>query len=759
MYYKLSRLVLTPTSAKPSTIGEVFISNPQIDQESILGKLFFLGEIESPKPSSLKIMNFFITNLPLNYYENEKISMREKMGTIKINEIFESALAKTNAEFENFLKKEKIKINPKTVNMVTGVVYKNDLIFSVVGKAKSLLIYTDKNEKDNNINEQAKKIYKITNIEVGGDENKKINLNKIFSNITEGKIPPEGYFVFSNEILPEYINNKHLTKILTTLPPTSAIEHLKTQLHKINSYITFLSLIIKSSTVPPVKRAIPKMQVNVTTNNSLERMNETENKTERYLSPVGIINTNRYLGIIKGLIAKFKPANDKKITTILRDKILFTRKHRLNFITRFSYHAKNFFIYLFNILAYILHSISHPRELIQKIYIVAKKTYSAAVFSIFGSVRWFIRLPNFSKILLIAFIISSASFVYSIRRTNTVKNEQLEQQSYQELTQLIKQKQNQVDSSLLYKNEDKAYELLEEINIIITQLQTIKGADKKLIDSFLEINKKQVEKISHVVVVADPIELANFGQLNSIARTQNIFYTNGVIITTDPNNNTLYKFNRNDKIASVLKEGVQYIDYGTNLTDNELLLISANGNTGINNNLEVSSNEVLITEDSHEINDITTYNSRLYILSASKNNLFRYARNYTSRETWIKEDLDIRDAVSIAIDGYVYILKSGGEVIKLLSGYSDNFQISPVSPQIINASKLKISGTSEKGYIYILESANKRLIVFDKTGKFILQYKIEQFDNLKDFIVLEKEQKIIFLNNNSIYEIEAEHLK
>jgi len=243
----------------------------------------------------------------------------------------------------------------------------------------------------------------------------------------------------------------------------------------------------------------------------------------------------------------------------------------------------------------------------------------------------------------------------------------------------------------LYRNEAKAYELLEEINTIIERLEQSKNPDEKLINKFLEVNKKQVDKISHVVSVSIDQELANFNQLNSGANIENIFIANNSIIATDALNNSLYQFNQDDKTVSILKDEVQYADYGANLNNDEILLISANGNTIINKDLNVNSNDEAISDDPHEITDIATYNNRVYILSATKNNVFRYARSYNTREAWIKEDLDIRDAVSLDIDGYIYILKSGGEVIKLLSGYSDNFKLSPVNPPLSNASRLKLS--------------------------------------------------------------------
>ncbi|PIR93230.1 hypothetical protein COT99_02095 [Candidatus Falkowbacteria bacterium CG10_big_fil_rev_8_21_14_0_10_43_10] len=753
MYYKISRLILSPASGKSSSTADIFISNPQIDQEALLGKLFFIAEIENKKPIALKIINFFISALPAHYYHNEKISLREKMGTIRIGEIFETALAKTNAEFEAFLKKEKVKIDPKLLNIIVGVVYKNDLVFSSAGKIKAMLIYHDKTEE-----EEDKKIYKITAIN-DQEGPAKIQLNKIFSNITEGKIPSEGYLVFANEILPEYINNRHLTKIITTLPPTSAIEYLKGQLHKINSYVTFLAIIIKNSTTPHVKRSIPRMQVNVTASNSLELMNETENETEKYLSPVGIISANRYLAALKKIGAKITGSREKKITTAIRDKIFLVKKHRLNFLTRLRYHGKNFFTYAFNIIIYFTRLLSHPKELSLKSFRAVKNIWLAVKTSALKSFHWFINLSAISKVWLMTFVVCSGLFAYGIIQVTRNKTQQAEQQSYEELIQLVKQKQNQIEASLLYNNEVKAQELIVETSGIIDQLKNFKKIDQNLIDNFTAVNREQTDKISHVVDIKNPKELANFSQLNSAANPRLIIPLGRDIIASDADNKSLYQFNLADNTAGLLNKDAKNISYGAKSSDGKAVFISASGGLIVDKDLNISEINSAITENPGEITDIAFYNGRLYVMSAARNNIFRYARDYQSRDAWIKEDLDIKNAVSFTIDGYIYALLNDGRILKMLSGYSNEFEFAPVNPPLTAPAKFKMTGENENGYIYILEPAGKRLLVFDKNGKFIMQYRIEGLSDWRDFAVIEEEKKIIILSGASIYEIEIKHLK
>ncbi|PIT93837.1 hypothetical protein COU00_02185 [Candidatus Falkowbacteria bacterium CG10_big_fil_rev_8_21_14_0_10_43_11] len=756
MYYKISRFILAPTSGKPSTTADIFIANPQIDQEAILGKLFFLSEIESTKPDALKIINFFISALPAYYYQSEKISLREKMGMIKISDLFETALGKINAEFENFIKKEKIKIEPKAINLITGVVYKNELTFSATGKIKAWLIYP---EKEAGASGADKKTYQISNVEEQAPEENKTHLNKIFFNITEGKIPPEGYFVFSNEIFPEYVNNRHLAKVITTLPPVSAVEYLKNQLHKINSYVTFLALIIKSSATPPVKCSIPQMQLNITANNSLERMNETENATEKYLSPVGLIPVNRYWGIIKNIWSKIIGGRERKLTTIIRDKVFFVKKHRLNFYTKIGGHVKIFFLYLFNIIAYLLRLLSRPRELTNKLSQVSRSGCRLAKSSFFNASRWFFNLSIISKVLLFIFIACSLLFCYSLYNLRLGQNEQVEQQSYQDLSQQLTQKQNQIEASLLYHNEEKAKEFIDETAALIEKLRQFKNIDQKLIDKFAAVNAEQTAKISHVIAVDSPVELINFNKLNLNAAIVAMVAANGRVYASDLNNQTVYEFNPSEKTANSLKSGVNDIDYGALWQNNQVIFLSAGGGITIDDKNNITDFTKSLANSKADVTAAASYNSRLYLLSAAQNNIFRYTRDFSSREPWIKENIDVKNAISFDVDGYVYLLKNNGEVIKLLSGYVNEFKLSGVNPALANPQKIRLTGDSEKGLIYVLEPAQRRLVVFEKSGQFLLQYKLPTLTNLKDFAVLEKEKKILLLNDAAVYEIKTEELK
>jgi hypothetical protein len=755
MYYKLSRLLLTPTAARPSTTVEVFIANPQIDQESILGKLFFLAEIESTKPAALKLVQFFSTALPQAYYQSEKLSLREKMGTLNITELFETALTKVNAECETFCKKEKVKLAPKTINIVCGVVYKNKLAFSGNGSLKGLLVYPEAKTANDELD--TKKLYKITPLELTSPDEKKTSLQKFFTSVSEGAIPPEGYAIFTNEILPEYITNKHLSKIITTLPPTSAVEQIKNQLHKINSYVTFAALIIKNSTTPHVQRTIPRLNVNVTAQNSLEQMQEIESATERHLASAGAVRTQRLWLVIKNMAGKLPFSAHKNLGLTIRDKIFFTKKSHRRLLTHLAGAARNISRISSGLASYIWRALSHPRQSGAKMAAVARILYYRTKQLFLKILHWFVRLSMLHRVLLGIFLLFSMLFTLNIYSLVHNKQQTTDRQNYQELTQTIRQKQNQIEASLLYHNETGARELLDETQALINELARYSIADQNLIAQLRQTNEQQLANISHVIA-ATPHELTQFNRLNADARPDILVAQKDAILAGDSTHHTLYRLQNDNAAAGILSDAITAV-FGVALDPDTAIFISAKNGTMVTGAATLATIDVAFAGSENDITNITSYNGRLYLLSKTQNSIVRFSPNYQTKTAWLKEDLNLSDVVDLAIDGYIYLLKANGEVVRLLSGYTNAFRLSEVTPPLAATTKIQLSGDSETGFVYILEPAQKRIVVFDKKGAFVQQYKINLDADIADFAVLEQDKKIALLAGASLYELDTSDLK
>ncbi|MFH1427573.1 MAG: hypothetical protein ABIG60_03525, partial [Patescibacteria group bacterium] len=347
MYYKIASLIKN-SSQNPSLTSEIFIAQPDANKEALAGKLFLMLEIKAKKTEALKIINFLVSNLNYNYYQNEKIILRERISSLKVEHIFETSLAKTNKDFIEFLSREKIRINLQNLNISAGIIYENSLHFTNLGKNKALLIFKEKKSKQKSLaNNLGPGIsYRLTDItQTSQDkqqkEKKQPSQTKIFTNVVSGIIPENGYFLFTNEALPEYLSNKQLISIITKLPVTGAAEHIKNTLSTINAYISFAGIIIKNTTgqTPSLTEIKEITNSNIDAMGSIDSLNTTEETTEKYLTPSGIINFKKWLKIFNNYFILFINFFQKKSKTSggysiagnkknlqIKDKIFLKRK-------------------------------------------------------------------------------------------------------------------------------------------------------------------------------------------------------------------------------------------------------------------------------------------------------------------------------------------------------------------------------------------------------------------------------------------------
>lgn len=151
------------------------------------------------------------------------------------------------------------------------------------------------------------------------------------------------------------------------------------------------------------------------------------------------------------------------------------------------------------------------------------------------------------------------------------------------------------------------------------------------------------------------------------------------------------------------------------------------------------------------------YSSRVYILDPANNEIWKYYRqrdSYGGGEGY-NEDADLSDAVSMAIDGYVWVLNSDGSIIKLMSGYEENYQVQR-APLTSYAGSTKIYTAFESSQLYVLDPANNRVLVFNKNSKtgnldYSTQYVFEGLDDLRDVYVAQDESRMYLLTGEKVY--------
>jgi len=156
--------------------------------------------------------------------------------------------------------------------------------------------------------------------------------------------------------------------------------------------------------------------------------------------------------------------------------------------------------------------------------------------------------------------------------------------------------------------------------------------------------------------------------------------------------------------------------------------------------------------------DMAAYGRNLYILNPTDNQIYKYsrARSRYGNATEYNLDADLAGAISIAIDGNIYILKEDGDIIKIFKGEQQTFAVEDLATDISSATE--IFTLPEHRNMYVLDIENRRVVILEKeigTGaRYMGQIYFEELDDVEDFYVDKKEDQLYLLTKKAIYQVE-----
>jgi hypothetical protein len=670
---------------------------PHKNQTIKAGTLFILSEINRPNKMSEKIIFIISQLLEKNYYLNDKIFLAEQLNSLKIEAIFESALVKSNRELLEFIDQQKISFNFKTLNIVVGLIYEDQVHFSSMGQNKSFLI--KKNEEN----------WQIIDINPNDEEHEieELAAGKIFSSIISGELPENSYIVFSNPSLSQYLLSDEFIKIIGELKLEGATEQIKNYLKKINNYSNFCGLLIKnSSSYSP--NNIKYHESDLT---------KTEQSTEKLLTTPGSID---------------------------KEKI---RKKVNNFLGKI-----NIFEYLFKTI----------KNIFKKIKIKKEKNIEIAEHSQVEK-KW-----KNKKILLIIIGILLLILIINVIFQKKENNEVLTEESASSFEELIEQKQNQIESALLYNNEARAKEIIDELREII---ESLSDKEKNKIKNYNELEEKlneQTAKINKIITVENPEELGNFNTIEPQANAQagSLFQSTNKIYVIDGSTNSIYSLNLENKILNKITKNDSITNTGISINEknNKIYFLTENQIISIDDQEKIIFNKIK-TDNYSQISSFDVYNNMPYLLNKDEKQIYRYEQmpkdDLNSFTKWIKDDSDI-NPIYLITDYNIYLLEKDGTIYEYKKGSQEQkFSTGNIEPKINNATLMRFGNK----YLYILDKEGKRFIVYSyqKDAKdenkmkgidFINQYYSEKFDDLKDLMIDENKNKVYILNGNIVYSVD-----
>ncbi len=368
-----------------------------------------------------------------------------------------------------------------------------------------------------------------------------------------------------------------------------------------------------------------------------------------------------------------------------------------------------------------------------------------------------------AQLLLVAAALGTFLVVWMAVKLATL---QQRSRTQAELEQLV----TQVQSDLRTAESRQISGDLPSANAILDQAE---ARAKQIIDSESGLYRGQAadmlsrvrelrERLNNITRVTEAAVYADLGEKNADVSAL------GIIGVSEAEQASFDPLSSYRIISGILNDPTQVTDGalivdGTAFPRVQALVFLVDGGSV----MELSSNgtNAVKTEDVNGWvtgKDVESYSRYLYVLSPEARQIYKYERlsNRYSAPVNYNVNGDLTGALDMVIDTSVYVLKQGGEVVKLLRGQAQPFAVRGMPAGLLKTASrfTKLPG----GNFYFLDPTNKRIVVTTDGGRegessYVRQYVLDDpsVEELKDFIVDPGERTIYVQGESKVYKIDT----
>jgi hypothetical protein len=235
-------------------------------------------------------------------------------------------------------------------------------------------------------------------------------------------------------------------------------------------------------------------------------------------------------------------------------------------------------------------------------------------------------------------------------------------------------------------------------------------------------------------------------------------------------NNAVYGFNSTsnqigkmglDGVATLTTDKTQgigfFLDAVSHTADKSIVFITNTPGVAIfdTKTNTLAGQDIGFTTDKPALTSLGVFGSRLYVYDSTTHNIYSFnktLRGYTGGAAWITDATFPKDTIkSFAIDGSIYTLHTDGTIRELYKGTAAKFTMENITPSLSGATKI-ITNEDLKN-LYILDPANKRVVVMSKTGQLIQQVMIDAAQQLRDITISSDESTLYALDGSRVLSV------
>ncbi len=357
-------------------------------------------------------------------------------------------------------------------------------------------------------------------------------------------------------------------------------------------------------------------------------------------------------------------------------------------------------------------------------------------------------------VVLILIIIAGVGYKYKTSRDHKI------QIQFNQLLQEAKDDFNGAKGIASLSPAD-AKSKLDQAKDLISKALVLKPNDQEA-QNF----KKQLEsESSSILQQAEVSEFPVFLDLDLIKkdfRATQMSLSGGKLLLLDPGIKTLVVIDLSKKSNQILAGSEQLGEAGFASLNGGLAFIYSKdkGILKIDTNNQKTTKVAKKDDEWGQIADVYGFAGNVYALDSGKKEtpqsgqIWKYlptSDGYSDKRMYLSKDakVDFSGALRMQIESSIYVLKSGGEILRFTKGDKDNFSLSGLDKGVKDPKSFFVSSDTDN--LYLLDSGNSRLLILTKTGSYKGQMVGSKFATSSDLVVDEAGKKVYLLDGSKIY--------
>jgi len=721
--------------------------------------LFNLVEIKRPWLRASQIGQVIINNFQRSY-------IRGKNDNQLTN--FEDSLKETNQTLNKIYNSgETDWVGRLSASILLSI--ENNIHFTTSGETKIVL---HRNSTISTINQE-----KIS-----------ANSQKIFGAITSGKIQKDDLIIIANKKLFDELTLSQISESIKGLNCLQATENIIRQIRALNrKYVNFIIIEVVDELSSASKEQLPKNHFYI--DQDVEKVHKTVLK---YIKKIGSIFGTKIYFFSKGLWHNSKVLAKEKIVPFYQNKIKkYFKTIRLSLIKGSSKTSDYLSKSSETISSKIDSRISHykeytPSEKPKPSISFGKNLVGKNLFTVYDyqnkSVRK--RIPKITKniyfgfLMIIKYIILSISFVFKFlfntknkkylillgiiflviilyfgvrmqKSSQKIKTSRTEQQ---EILNQAESKLEEAKTSLVFKKNDEAEKQLAEVVILLAKIDSQSSLYPSAQQS-LKSAQEEYDKLTNTIRnESQPVNNYSISKITNIAGQ--IYF-----ITTDKK---LFKYNQtleSDELTN-LAESENILAISSDEEKNIIYILSNTGTKQFPIETKIVAPITTLSDKAFSSgNSMQVYIGNIYILNNLDKQIYKYSNNknrFSDQQNYLKDTSSLEKSIDFAIDGFVYILLSDGNIIRYSRGNEQSLSFKNIpAPDNSIVNPISIFTTENDNAIYILDKPkNYRVLSFTKNGDYQKQIIVKDFgQQTTDLLVDENNKKIYLASDKGLYAI------